>query len=180
MISHELYLVILGCPCSLPPVAVFASMYFSYKMFYNISRNGSRHFCTVVHSLAAFEKEMIKPPSLDETLRRYWRIWSTTVVQGCVAVINGTHIPAFVLTEKAVPHRSGQKNECTYGCLFSRRAFTWIWLGWKGSPNFVYLTKAKAQAKTNFLHWCRMQLYLHLFLPPTPNVYHCYEQNLLY
>lgn len=107
----------------------------------------SRYFHVVLRALATFAKEMIKPPSFDETPSEILKNMKYYPwFKDCIGAIDGTHIPAIVPTDKAVSYRSGQKNECTQNvmavCSFDMR-FTWIWPGWEGSAtDFHIFTEA--------------------------------------
>lgn len=126
-------------------------------VFQHSGETVSRHFHTVLRAFAAFAKEMIKPPSLDETPSEILRNMKYYPwFKDCIGAIDGTHIPAVVPADQAVPYRSGRKNECTQNvmavCSFDMR-FTWIWPGWEGSAHdFRIFTEATTRPNTNFPH----------------------------
>lgn len=117
----------------------------------------SRYFQIVLRALATFAKEMIKPPSFDETPSEILKNMKYYPwFKDCIGAIDGTHIPAIVPTDKAVSYRSSQKNKCTQNvmavCSFDMR-FTWIWPGWEGSAtDFHIFTEATTRLNTNFPH----------------------------
>lgn len=77
-------------------------------VFQHSGEKVSRHFYTVLRVLAGFAMEMIWPPSCDETPPK---ILNNMKYYPSVGTIDGTYILAVVPTGKAIPYRSGQKNE---------------------------------------------------------------------
>lgn len=66
-------------------------------VFQHSGETVSRHFHTVLQAFAAFAKEMIKPPSLDETPSEILRNMKYYPwFKDCIGAIDGTHIPAVV------------------------------------------------------------------------------------
>lgn len=89
-------------------------------VFQHCKETVSHYFHNVLQALAAFAKEMIKPPldgillDILKTIKYYpW-------FKDCIRAIDSTHIPTVVPSEKR------HKKECTrnvIGCLFVRHTF---------------------------------------------------------
>lgn len=77
-------------------------------------------------------------------------------VKNCIGIIDGTHIPTVVLTNKAVLHRSKRKNECRQNimtvCSFDMY-FTWLWLGWEGFAHGWRFIETTSRQMLTFLSY---------------------------
>ncbi|XP_043695185.1 protein ALP1-like [Telopea speciosissima] len=106
------------------------------ECFQHSGETVSRHFHNVLEALQTFAREMVQPPSFEETLphiksnRKYYPFFAN-----CIGAIDGTHISASIPVAKQVPYRSGRKKEVTQNicvvCSFDM-CFTWVWAGWEG------------------------------------------------
>ncbi|XP_062094130.1 protein ALP1-like [Humulus lupulus] len=98
----------------------------------------SHYFRKVLKAICRLSKELITPPSFNETPPqiqfdpRYYPFF-----KNCVGAIDGTHISAHVPIDEQIPYR-GQKVDTTQNvicvCSFDMK-FTYVVSGWEGSAN---------------------------------------------
>ncbi|XP_043698620.1 putative nuclease HARBI1 [Telopea speciosissima] len=109
------------------------------ELFQHSGETVSRHFHNVLAALRTFSREMVQPPSFEETPlqiksnQKYYPFFAN-----CIGAIDGTHISASIPLAKQVPYISSRKNKVTQNvcaaCSFDM-CFTFIWAGWEGSAH---------------------------------------------